>query len=268
MNSNRNLLIYLAIIHDGNYDAIMNAIYHRIFPSEEEVNEEVSKLKCNVLTVLDPNYPKYLKRMARFPLVLFYYGDISLINEDRLKSNLAVVGTRKATSYGLKNTSRIIKEMGDKVCIVSGLARGIDAQAHQAALNVGAKTIAVLGSGIDNPWPEENALLYRDIITHGGLVVSEYPHMSTPDMTHFPVRNRLIAMFAESLLVTEAYGYRTGTSITVGFANSYGRLVMCIPYPPHIEDSFCNQLLYEGATFVRNGQDILLELGLEEIKII
>ncbi len=268
MNSGRNLLIYLAIIYDGDYDKIVEAASKKLDPDFQEVNRLVSALKCNVLTMLDPDYPRYLKKYPRAPLVLFYYGDISLIDDEHFKYNLGIVGTRHPTEYGLFHTQRIVYEVSKDCNIVSGMAQGVDAQAHQASIDAGCKTIAVLGSGIDNPYPVINTKLYHDIIKHGGLVVSEYPNKSEPKGAHFPVRNRLISMFSSALLVTQAYGNRTGTSITVSFSLSQGKEVMCLPYPVNELDSFCNQLIYEGAKLVRDGHDILIDMNIENIKII
>lgn len=268
MNSYRNVLIYLAIVFDGDYDKILSVASRHYDPDYDEVNRVVGALKCKTLTLLDPDYPQYLKKMTRAPLVLFYYGDISLIDDFHHKYCLGVVGTREATEYGILNTKKIVKEVVKDCVIVSGMASGIDTEAHQATLEEGGKTVAVLGSGIDNPWPYDNILLYENIINSGGLVVSEYPNMSLPSMHHFPIRNRLIAMFSNALLVTEAHGQRTGTSITVRFALDYGIEVMAIPYPVEVIDSFCNHLIYEGAKLVRDGHDVLIDMELEEIKII
>ena len=268
MNSYRNVLIYLAIIHDGNYDQVLTLAARHYNPDYRDVERVVGSLKCQTLTLLDPEYPQYLKRMTRAPMVLFYYGDISLIDDAHHDQCLGVVGTRDATEYGLLNTEKIVKEVANDCIIVSGMAKGIDTKAHEATLDVGGKTVAVLGSGIDNPWPYENILLYKRIIDSGGLVISEYPNMSAPDMFHFPIRNRLIAMFSNALLVTEAHGQKTGTSITTRFALEYGIEVMAIPYPVEVIDSFCNHLIYEGAKLVRDGHDVLIDMNLEEIKII
>lgn len=268
MNSNRNKLIYLAILFDGDYDKILAAIKNYSYPSNEVIEEEVSKLKCKTLTMLDEAYPQYLKNYPRPPFVLFYYGDISLIDAEHINNNLGVVGTRKATNYGIYHTKRIIKELNGECIIVSGLAKGIDAVAHKAAIESNAKTIAVLGSGIDNVWPNENEELYKSIIDHNGLVISEYPNMSEPLMHHFPIRNRLIVMFSNALLVTEAHGYKTGTAITVKLANVFNKPVMTIPYPVGIGDSYCNHLLYQGAQCVRNGKDVLVEMDVTDLKII
>ncbi len=268
MNSGRNLLIYLAVIYDGDYDAIIEAVTKKLDPNFEEVEKVVSQLKCNVLTMLDPDYPRYLKTFPKAPLVLFYYGDITLIDDENYKKNLAVIGTRSPSDYGLFHTERLVYEVGNHCNIVSGLSKGIDKQAHQTAVNCGSKTIAVLGSGIDNPYPICNIDLYHDIIKNGGLVISEYPNMCSPKPRNFPNRNRLISMFSNSLLVTQAYGKRTGTALCVSFSLSYGKEVMAIPYPVNEIDSFCNDLIYEGAKLVRDGHDILVDMNIESPRIL
>jgi len=267
MIEGRDLLIYLAVICKGNYDELLRAMKCRIIdPPPADVKKVVDGLKCKVLTYLDPDFPKYLKNLNSPPIVLFYYGDISLINDENWKKNLAVVGTRHPTDYGIKMTQRMVHEVSYKVNIVSGLAKGIDAVAHRSCIEAEGKTIAVLGCGIDTIYPVENKKLYKDIVNSGGLVISEYPYDTEPHFSHFPFRNRLIAAFSCATLVTEAYGY-SGTSITVNFALGYGRDVMCVPYPIESKnDSFCNQLLFEGALFIRDGEDILMQLDMDEEK--
>lgn len=261
----RDVIIYLAIKYEGEYQRVLKAIYEKEDPNPFEVEELVSSLKSNVITMCDEDYPEYLKREAFPPIVLFYYGDISLINDENFNRNLAVIGTRKPTQYGIDSTISLVNQLSRKFNIVSGMAKGIDGIAQETTVNNRGKTIAVLGSGIDNIYPYENARLYHRIIRSGGLIISEYPNMVEPHQWHFPIRDRLIAMLAKGVLVTEAYG-RTGTSITVGFALEYSRAVFAIPHPIGTDDNFCNQLLYEGATIVRNGKDVIdyLEKSLDE----
>ena len=268
MNSGRLALIYYAVIYDGNRDAIIRAVTKREKFKYEDIRKVVRSVKSKTLTYLDPEYPNYLKLMPNAPIVLFYYGDISLIDDYHHKYNLALVGTRTPTEYGKYHTKKIVTEVAKDCNIVSGMAKGIDGVAHRAALENKAKTVAVLGSGIDNPWPSDNVELYHDIIKSGGLVISEYPGMSEPSRYHFPIRNRLIAMFSKALLVTEAIGMNSGTGITVGFANMLNISVMSLPYPAEQIDSFCNELIFEGARLVRDGKDVLTEMELQEIKII
>ena len=259
MNKGRDVLIYLAVKYDGDYQKIIYAAQRGADPTIEEVNEALNSLKCNVITILDEDYPQYLKRLDTAPIVLFYYGDISLISDENYQKNVGIVGTREPTNYGIKATQEISGTLSKQYNIVSGLAKGIDAIAHQACIDNHGKTIAILGSGIENIYPLENTPLFFDILEHGGLVVSEYPNYSEPASYHFTVRDRIIAQLSKAVIVTEAYG-RTGTSYTVGFALQMGKDVMAVPYPYFAVDSFCNQLLYEGALFIRDGNDALVNL--------
>lgn len=252
----RDLLIYLAIKYQGDYNNILKAVNLKVFPDEQEVKKELEKLDCEAITMLDPNYPEYIKSVPYAPTVLFYKGDISLISTENFKKNLAVIGTRNPSEYGINLT----KEIVDKVCyhlnIVSGLAIGIDGIAQSEAVLCGGKTIAVLGSGFNHIYPTRHIKLANDIIDSGGLLISEYPPDVEPIPDNFPYRNRIIAGLSSGILVTEAYD-KSGTSRTVNYGLESGRTIMCPPYPLTIKNSFCNQLLYEGATFVRDGEDVI-----------
>lgn len=268
MYNGRELLIYFAVIHEGNREKIIHDVTTHYYPPYNEVERVVKSVKSQVVTMVDEEYPEYLRYVVAPPIVLFYYGDISLINEENLRHNLAVIGTRDATPYGRDHTRNLVYGVASECNIVSGMAIGIDATAHRAALDSGTKTVAVLGSGIDHPWPYINKKLYHDIINNGGLVVSEYPSNTPPHAHHFPTRNRLIVHFSKAVLITEAYGNTSGTSITATFAASIGKEVMCLPYPVERKDSFNNQLIYEGAKLIRDSHDILVDMDLEEVKLI
>lgn len=256
MIESRDLLIYLAVKYDGDYSSIVHAAQDRIDPSVAEVEECIKKVKSKVLTYFDEEYPAYLRKSPYPPLVLFYYGDISLISDENYQKNVAVIGTRKPTDYGINATETIVKGIAAKYNVVSGLASGIDGVAQTTAILSGGKTIAVLGSGIERVYPTENVDLYHNIINSGGLVVSEYPGYVEPFGGHFLIRNRIIAQLSKGVIVTEAYG-RSGTSNTVTYAAMFGRDVLAVPSPVTALDSFTNQLLYEGAIFIRNAKDVL-----------
>ena len=251
------ILTYLSIIHAGDWDLMYEDLINRktSYP-DEVINKEVAKLKCNVLTILDENYPAYLKEGFKPPLVLYYYGDISLLYND--ENTLGVVGSRATTPYGEEITTKIVSELANDFIIVSGLAKGIDSIAHKAAISNGGKTIAVLGNAIDECYPKENKELY-EIIKKEHLLISEIPPGARVGPERFPFRNRLIAQLSSALLVTEAK-YRSGTSITVGFALNKGIEVMCVPHPAGTE-SLCNLLITEGADLVESAKDIRLELS-------
>ena len=256
MNSNE-ILAFLSIKYKGDrgemYECIKNK--QKIDHSSSEMREALDNLKEKYVTLLDEEYPSIIKKTGgcNFPIVLFYRGDLSLCDES--KKRLCVIGSRENTKYGEVSTQKIVSELPNDVIIVSGLARGIDSIALQAAIDSGKKTIAILGSGIDVCYPKENERLYNKIIETGGLILSEYPPKVQPDPNNFRWRNRILAMIADGVLVGEAKEI-SGTKITVGFALRFNKSVGCIPYPISSQ-SFCNTLIKEGALLVETGQDAL-----------
>ena len=255
--TSRDLLIYKAVIYDGDYQKIYHSIDSHEEHNHEHVREVVNSLKCKVITIIDDDYPQYLLSYRNPPIVLFYYGDITLIND--YHSNLAVVGSRVTTKYGVNATKDLLKDVVAEYNIVSGLAKGIDSVAHEFAVCNKGKTIAVLGCGIDNCYPAENIFLKNNILKTGGLIISEYPNLSEPHSTHFPMRNRLISYFAKAILITEAKK-KSGTLITVSWGLNFSRDIMCVPYPYNVE-SACNDLIKNGASLVENSHDVLDIMG-------
>lgn len=254
----RDLLIAEAVHYSGKWSDIVTAINKREFLPPEEVIKINRKIKSKVLTILDDEYPEYLKHMYQPPLVLFYYGDISLINNPNC--NIGIVGTRKPTSKGKMITEEITSDISHRYVVVSGLAAGIDRVAHQSAIKTGGRTIAVLGCGIETCFPTSNEDLYVSIKNSSKhLIVSEYPDLTPPMSEHFPIRNRLIAQFSKGILVTESKR-RSGTSITVEYGLLYGREVMCVPSNDY-NDSGCNMFLREGATLVENSEHVIEVMG-------
>ena len=253
----RNQIIATSIIHHGKWEDIYWAIALKKLPDEQEADAICSKITCGVVTILDSEYPLYLRECFHPPFVLFYYGDLSLIND--YTKNIAVVGSRKASVKSLSNTNKCVCGIAKKLNIVSGLAKGIDRQAHLSAIAAGGKTIAVLGCGLDLCYPSCNEDLYEEI-KKNHLLISEYYNHEPPDQDHFPIRNRLISIFSNSTLVPEART-SSGTSITVGYTTSFNRTIFAMP-SSDLEDSLCNDLLKDGAVLVRNSDDILYELGL------
>ena len=251
MTQPEEVLVYLAYKHKGDWEAIYDDVKNHIFPSVEEIKECLSKIKSNYISILNPLYPEYLKNIFRPPFVLFYYGDISLIAD--LERNLSVVGSRDYSEYGAEMTRKIVKEVCDEYTIVSGLARGIDAIAHETAMKNGGKTIAVLGCGIDYCYPKENIVLYNDI-KKNHLLLSEYPGDVPPTNDNFPIRNRIIAGLSNGLLVTEAH-YKSGSGITAHLALDFGRQIMFVPYHAN-EESLCNAFIRDGGFLVEDGKDV------------
>lgn len=177
-----------------------------------------------VVTIFDEDYPEKLKQMNDSPFILYYKGDLSLAS----KPALAVVGTRKPSAYGKMVTEKLVGEVANAgVVIVSGLAYGVDSIAHRKTLEVGGKTIAVLGSGFDNVYPSQHKSL-ADEIARKGLIISEQRPKKGATKYLFPLRNRIIAALAEGTLITEA-GLKSGTVHTKDYALDFGREVFVVP---------------------------------------
>ncbi|MBR1581783.1 MAG: DNA-protecting protein DprA [Bacilli bacterium] len=250
----REILVYLSIKYDGDWNKIITAIKEKESVDLKVAKEEVSKIKDKYITCLDDDYPRIFKEgmMSCLPLVLFYRGDLSLITTDRKR--LTVIGSRKYSRYGEKATRDLVSALSDDIVIVSGLATGIDAISMETALNSNKKVIGIIGGGFNKFYPPENKDLFERIIKEGGLVLSEYPPDSPPTENYFRLRNRLLAAASQATLVTEAK-IISGTKITVGFALQYGRNVGCVPYP-YYTDSLCNVLIQQGANVILNKNDL------------
>ena len=253
MDKQRNYLIYLAIKYRGNWDKIYCAIRTKEeFFVEEALSVSNDLLsKCHAITMLDIDYPPFLKQVRKPPFVLFYLGDKSLLYY--YPYSLAVVGTRKPSPKGIEITKEIISHLPKEIIIVSGMASGIDSIAHETAIACGHKTIAVMGCGFNTCYPSDNKELF-ELLKRDYLVVSEYPPDVTPEMYYFPARNRIISGLSSKTLVTEA-ALKSGTMITAAITLECGRDVMCVP-SSNYNDSACNLLLKEGAILVESADDV------------
>jgi DNA processing protein len=232
--------------------------------SKISLDAEMAKLdrhSVRAITYHDPDYPSRLKEIFDYPPLLYVKG--SLTPEDEWC--LAVVGTRRATTYGRQITEEIVTDLAqNKITIVSGLARGIDSIAHHSALEAGGRTIAILGSGIDIIYPGENTDLAHRITEHGALI-SEYPLGARPRPENFPRRNRIMSGLSLGVLVTEA-GKTSGAMITAHLALEQNREVFATPgsiLSPG--SSGTNHLIQEGAKLVSRYTDILEELNLTAV---
>lgn len=254
MNS-RDLLIAMAVHYQGDVRAMLRALWKNDIISDELAKSHLKSVKSNVLTILDPCYPRYLLETYLPPIVLFYYGDISLLFN--LEDNLAVVGGRNPTPEGLNSVYYIVSGICNRYNIVSGLARGIDRVAHKAAIENGGKTIAVLANGIDYCYPSENSELY-EILKKKNLVISEYYGTVPPERIHFYQRNRLIAAFAKGTIVGEAKKV-SGTLMTANLTLSLNRMLMSIP-SGNIQDSLTDLFISEGCPMVIEPEDVLIHL--------
>lgn len=251
----RKLLVYLAVKYKGDYDQMLNAmILKDVNIPYEEVMEVYKSLPCKTMTYLDYDYPPRLKLIKHPPLVLFYYGDISLLD----KKSITVVGSRDYSEYGKDCTERVIAGIIKGKVVVSGLAKGIDAIAHKAAIDNGGRTIAVLGSGIDYCYPSENRELYEEI-KKNHLLISEYPFDAMPDRDHFPMRNRIVAALGDALFVPQINEYMSGTMITINLALGLGKEVFVAPHPLG-SGTINNSMINEGATLIESKEQMLMDL--------
>ena len=225
--------------------------------SVESILEWCEANRTHIVCRGTDEYPRSLSELADAPPVLFARG--RWFAEDELA--VAIVGTRHATSYGLRAAERFGYSLAKAgVTVVSGLARGIDAAAHQGALNAEGRTIAVLGSGLGRIYPAEHTSLAESISAHGA-VLSEYAPDAKPRGGMFPQRNRLIAGLALATLVIEAPD-RSGALITARLSGEQGREVLALPGPVTSRASRgCNQLIRDGATLVQTVDDVLESLG-------
>lgn len=227
----------------------------------EKAVEEVVKRGINYLTFDDERYPELLKHISNPPVVLYFKGDLFACN---LEKTLAVVGSRRASSYAKEALTKIISELQNTdICVVSGLASGIDTTAHIASLNNNLKTIGVIASGFDFTYPASNKDLYEKIENGNGAVVSEYYPTFEPLKFRFPQRNRIVSGLSYGTLVAEA-SLRSGALITSNLTLEQGRELMCIPgliTNPNTQGIY--KLLKNGASIVTCADDILETLDWE-----
>jgi DNA processing protein len=229
--------------------------------SVERVWESIQKQGINVLTWEDKSYPRRLKEIDQPPPVLYLRGEI--LDEDQW--SVAIVGTRRATPYGHQAAEELAIALARRgITVVSGLARGIDAISHQAALKAEGRTLAVMGSGVDQIYPPEHRRLADQICTQGALV-SDYPPGAPPEAANFPPRNRIISGLSLAVVVIEA-GESSGALITASFASDQGRAVFALPgsiYAPQSKGA--NRLIREGAHIFLDVPDLLEILNLGQV---
>lgn len=210
--------------------------------------------RARLLCLGDPDYPALLSQISDAPPMLWAVGDTSLLS----RPTIALVGARNASSLGTRMARALAHELGEKgYCVASGLARGVDTAAHIAAISTG--TVAVMAGGVDVVYPAENGGLAQDI-AKTGLLISEQPMGTTPQARHFPSRNRIISGAAQAVVVVEA-AVKSGSLITARDALDQGREVLAVPgHPFDARASGCNMLIRDGATLVRNADDVIAAL--------
>ena len=216
--------------------------------------------EIKVIKKEDKNYPKKLLKLKKPPEQLYIIGNETLLN----KKSIAIIGSRDCTEYGYRQAVRFGKELSkNNICIISGMAVGIDSAGHIGAKDEIGKTIAVLGGGFYNIFPKENEKLFYDIINNGGCVISEYAPDVEANSKYFPERNRIVSALSDGVLVVEAR-HRSGTSITAKCAKELGKKIYCIP--TNLEETTgvgTGRLIQNGAKLVILPEDILIDLGFD-----
>lgn len=233
-------------------DQILNLEYRK---NLEQYIEYMKKYNIGIVTILDSDYPKMLKHIYDAPVVLYYKGNKELLNNE---NTIAMIGSRQCTDYGKKVSVRLAYELVKKgICIVSGMAKGIDSYSHIGCIKAGGKTIAVLGSGVDYIYPKENVRLYNAILQTGGLIISEYVIGTKPNKLNFPARNRIISGLSKGVVVIEAKK-KSGTLNTVDFALEQGKDVFVVPGNiTSLNSEGTNELIKQGAKCITSVEDIL-----------
>jgi DNA processing protein len=233
-------------------EAIKNGGWRRF------ADEEAARLAAGtarLVTYLSDDYPKPLFEIPDPPPFLYVRGKLC-----SQETSIAIVGSRRATSYGILTTGKLAEALAAHgVCVVSGLARGVDTAAHKGALLAGGRTIGVLGCGVDKVYPPENRKLFEQMAEHGCLI-SEFPLGTLPLAENFPRRNRIISGLANGVLVVEA-AEKSGSLITAQYALEHGRDVFAVPGNiSFVTSRGCNRLIKQGAKLVDCVEDILEEL--------
>ena len=227
----------------------------------DQTLEFVLNKGIKILTFDDENYPYMLKQISNPPMTLFYKGDLFSCNLER---TVAFVGSRRASFAGKEGVNKVISDLcNTDVCIVSGLAAGIDSQSHKSAIENNLKTIGVIASGFDYIYPSTNKELYEKIENECGAIVTEYYPTFKPIKFRFPQRNRIVTGLSYGTVVGEA-AIKSGALISANLTLEQGRELMCIPGAiNNVNMEGIYKLLKDGATMVTKGEDILNALGWE-----
>ncbi len=249
-------------LHPKTYPALLDFHRHRnnsqVITRIQQDLEKLQQVDGWVLTLGNEDYPELLKNIADAPAVIFGRGDPQILHLPQV----AVIGSRSSTRQGLQIAHDYSSELASNgFTITSGLAYGIDAASHSGCLSVNGKTIAVLGSGVDNIYPAGNRKLASQILQQGGAIISEYPPGTAPRPGNFPRRNRIISGLSMGVLVVEA-AIKSGSLITARVASEQNREVFALPGSVHNPLSKgCHQLIKNGATLVETSADIVQQLG-------
>ena len=232
------------------------------FHIAEKELEFIEKFKIKTFFLTDKDYPKRLLNCYDSPTLLFYKGSADL-NASKI---VAIVGTRTNTEYGKQFTEKLVKDLSEhNITIISGLAFGIDAMAHKAALKNGLPTVGVVGHGLNKIYPSDHSGLAKDMIKEGGGILSEFFSGTKPDKHNFPLRNRIVAGISDATVVVETH-IKGGSMITGNLANAYNRDVFAVPgRTTDTKSSGCNHLIkYNKAILLTDADELLEVMGWKE----
>lgn len=248
-----------------NFNTLNKRLYNKLKDSWNdnfilEIQKKIVKDNIKLVSYNDSLYPNKLRLYEDAPSVLFYKGDINMLNE---KLSVSIVGSRNCTTYGINAANIVSAELSKiKVNVISGMAKGIDTYAHTSCINNNGYTCAVLGSGLDIVYPKENKKLF-DKISSVGCVISEFLPGTEPFAYNFPVRNRIISELSDIVIIIEA-GIKSGSLITATFALENGIDVMAVPGSIFSEQSKgCNKLIKDGAYPLTSMEDVFQLLNIE-----
>ena len=236
-----------------NYEEVEDVLNNKYRKNLEEYSKYMKKNNIQLITMFENEYPERLKNIYDKPVLLYVVGNTELLK----RNSVAIVGSRNCSEYGKSISRKIAYNLAKQnICVISGLAKGIDKYSHIGALDATGKTIAVIGSGLDNIYPYENKNLYERIIKNDGLIVTEYVIGTKPCKINFPARNRIISGLSDAIVVVEA-GLRSGALITADFGLEQGKEIFAIPGNINSFNSQgTNELIKQGAVLVTKSEDI------------
>ena len=216
------------------------------------------RLIIEIIKCYEEKYPQRLLQIREYPEQLYCQGNVDLLNEQKI---VAIVGSRDCSEYGRKYANIFATELSKHgICVISGMAIGIDASAHSGAMQEAGRTIAVLGGGLKNIYPVQNLWLYNNIIAGGGCVITEYAENEETKLSNFPKRNRLISGLADAVLVIEAE-HRSGSKITAKYAKIQKTKIYCIPVNLDQKNSSgIKELLIDGAKIITTPRQLIEDL--------
>ncbi|MCI1735047.1 MAG: DNA-protecting protein DprA [Bacilli bacterium] len=252
----RDVLLMLSNRFHGDWNSIYQAIKEKTPFTPDEIKAAYAKTTTNFFTLTDQEYPEAFKNQCNPPFVLYYYGNIELLKEPYL---LTSIGTRSPTLYQSDMVYKLIreteKELDNKVVVISGMAKGLDAISMKAAMSTHAPVISIIGSGIDNPYPSENKDIYEYCKNDNGLVLSEYPGGAEAKPDNFIFRNRMLAALGNVIFIGGGRN-KSGTSASVRLALDCNKEILALPCNV-TGDDLTNELIQDGARSVLSAKDLI-----------